>query len=185
MNTLLIKELKKIKKNKSLISVYDNKDDISSFYIGYVIEIFSDSMLILSLDEFGQEDGYILSRLVDIFKIEKDSIYLNKASSIIRMTNIPDTKFKVLKKDDLLESGIDSIIAKCNREKKLISIQSIYMDCITGFIKEYDEDFISIETYQNTGENNGIAIIKYEDIQSLAFDRSEELSRLSLIKRSK
>lgn len=145
-------------------------------------------MLILSLDEFGQEDGYILSRLVDIFKIEKDSIYLNKASSIIRMTNILDTKFKVLKKDELLESGIDSIIAKCDRDKKLISIQSIYMDYITGFIKEYDEDFILcilIETYQNTGENNGIAIIKYEDIQSLAFDRSEELSYLSLIKRSK
>jgi len=124
MNTLLIKELKNIKKDRSLISIYDDKDNISSFYIGYVIEIFSDSILILSLDEFEQEDGYILTRFVDIFKIEKDSIYLNKASSIVRMTNIPDTKFKVLKKGDLLENGINTIIAKCNKEKKLLSIKS-------------------------------------------------------------
>lgn len=181
MNTLLIKELKNIKKDKSLISVYDDKDDISSFYIGYVIEIFLDSILILSLDEFEQEDGYILIRFVDIFKIEKDSIYLNRVSSITSMASIGSTKFKVLKKGDLLENGIDTIIAFCNKNKKLISIKSIYMDYITGFIKESDEDFILIETYQNTGECNGIAIIKYEDIQSLAFDRREELSRLSLI----
>lgn len=184
MNMLFIKELKNIKKNKSLISVYDDKDDISSFYVGYVIEIFSDSILILSLDEFEQEDGYILTRFIDIFKIEKDSIYLNKVSSIIRMINIPDVKFKILKKDDLLDNGIDTIIRKCNKEKKLLSIKSIYMDYITGFIKEYDEEFILLKVYQNTGENNGIVIMKYEDIQSLAFDRKEELSRLSLIKES-
>lgn len=184
MNTLLIKELKNIKKDKSLISVYDDKDNISSFYIGYVIDIFLDSILILSLDELQQEDGYILIRFVDIFKIEKDSIYLTRVSSIINVGSIHSAKFKLLEKGDLLKNGIDTIIAFCNKDKKLISIKSIYMDYVTGFIKKSDEDFILIETYQNTGKNNGIAIIKREDIQSLAFDRKEELSCLSQIKRS-
>lgn len=183
MNILLINKLKDIKKDKSLISIYDDKDSISSFYIGYVIEIFTDSILILSLDEFEQEDGYVLIRFVDIFKIEKDTIYLKKASAIIRIADVPNLKFKILEKDALLENGIDTIILKCNKENKLISIKSIYMDIITGFIKEYDADFIILETYLNTGENNGIAIIKYEDIQSLAFDRSDELSLLTRIKR--
>ena len=47
--------------------------------------------------------------------IEKDSIYLNRVSSITSMASIGSTKFKVLKKGDLLENGIDTIIAFCNK----------------------------------------------------------------------
>jgi hypothetical protein len=184
MDTLLIKELNNSRKKRELISVYDDKEDITNFYIGYIVEVFSNSILILSLDEFEQEDGYVLIRFADIFKIEKDSIYLDKVSSIIKTKKIPELKFKLFRKDELLENGIDAVIAKCQKEKRLLSIKLIYMDYITGFIKKYDDDFIILEAYRNTGKDNGTVIIKYEDIQSLAFDRSEELSCLSLIEKN-
>jgi len=46
---------------------------MDKFYVGYIVEIFDDSILLYSYNEDGKEDGDLLIRLVDM----KKRIFLN------------------------------------------------------------------------------------------------------------
>ena len=51
---------------------------MDKFYVGYIVEIFDDSILLYSYNEDGKEDGDLLIRLVDMKK--KNLLKLLKAS---------------------------------------------------------------------------------------------------------
>ena len=175
---ILLNALNKSKTNKELLSFYDEKDNNNEFYIGYVSMIFNDSFLISSFDQEGEPDGYILIRYVDIYKIEKDTLHLKKFSSLYT-----GEKENFFENESTTNDGIDYLLLKLKSENCLLSIKLIYQDYITGFLSRFDDEFIIIEMYTNLGISNGKVIIKYEDIQSLAFGRKEEKTIFKLIKR--
>ncbi len=58
---------------------------MDKFYVGYIVEIFDDSILLYSYNEDGKEDGDLLLRLVDM----KKRIFLNflKQASYLDVNN--------------------------------------------------------------------------------------------------
>lgn len=75
--------LEESQKKQLLLSIYDNRNDIDKFYVGYIVNLYDDSILIYSYNENGEGDGYLLIRLVDIYKIEKESDYLNSLNILV------------------------------------------------------------------------------------------------------
>ncbi len=168
------------KKKNSLLSIYDNKNEIDKFYVGYVVDLFDDSILLYSFDENGEKDGYLLIRLVDIFKIEKESIYLNNLSFLIKQNELINKKqSKRFKKES--KDGIISISSMCQKNKILLTIKLIYEDYLTGYIVGEDNEYFLIETYSNDGLQNGYNLIEYRDIQNLHFAGKEEENLIKLI----
>ena len=55
---------------------------MDKFYVGYIVEIFDDSILLYSYNEDGKEDGDLLIRLVDM----KKRIFLN----FLKQASYPD-----------------------------------------------------------------------------------------------
>ena len=55
---------------------------MDNFYVGYIVEIFDDSILLYSYNEDGKEDGDLLLRLVDM----KKRIFLN----FLKQASYPD-----------------------------------------------------------------------------------------------
>ena len=52
---------------------------MDKFYVGYIVEIFDDSILLYSYNEDGKEDGDLLIRLVDM----KKRIFVNNCLALL------------------------------------------------------------------------------------------------------
>jgi hypothetical protein len=180
--SLLKKIINESKKHKLLLSVYDDRREVDNFYVGYVVEVFEDSILLDSFNENGDNDGCILIRLVDIFKIEKGSTYLKNlafiTNQLISGAVQQQRSFKEEGKD-----GIVDVISACRKNKILVTVKLIYTDYIIGFITEEDEERYLIETYSKNGMCQGYSLIEYKDIQNIHFEGKEEKNILKLIER--
>lgn len=180
---LLNELLDESQKKQVLLSIYDNRNDIDKFYVGYIVEIFDDSILLYSYDENGEEDGYLLIRLVDIFKIEKESIYLSSLNILVKQNVSTDRKQnKKFKKDE--EEGIPKITSICHEQKILMTIKLIYEDFIVGYVVEKDAEYLLIEKYSKNGMRDGYNLIWFRDIQNIHFDGKEEKNLIKLLKTS-
>lgn len=178
---LLYNLLNESQEKECLLSIYDNKNDIDKFYVGYVVEIFDDSILLYSYNENGEEDGYLLIRLVDIFKIEKGSLYLTSFSYLIKQNDSTNRK-QNWKVKNSWEEGIAEIISMCHEQKVLVTIKLIYEVFIVGYVIEKDDDFLLIEEYSKSGMQDGHNLIYFRDIQNIHFEGKEEKNIIKLIK---
>jgi hypothetical protein len=159
-----------------LISVYENKNEVDVFHVGYIKEIYDDSFLIQSYNHKGVMSGFILIRNVDVFKISKDTIYLNKIDLIINNQQIINKQISLgyNTTNDNVGCGIEYIIENCKKEDILVTIKLIYEDKIIGKIIDYDDEYIQIGCYTEYGEKDGISLIEYSDIESIYFDGIDE-----------
>jgi hypothetical protein len=164
------------KKTKSLLAIYINKNEVDNFYVGYVVELFEDSILLDTFAEYGDNDGYLLIRLIDIFKVEKDSVYLNNLKTLINNNN--EEKNETFIVDG--QEGIVDIILICKSRRILLTIKLIYADYINGFVIEEDNDHFLIETYSKNGVYEGYSLINYVDIQNIHFDGKDEKKIMKL-----
>lgn len=173
--------LNESQKKETLLSIYDNKNDIDKFYVGYVVEIFDDSILLYSYDENGEEDGYLSIRLVDIFKIEKASIYLTNLNYLVEQKSLTNIK-QIWEVKNNREEGIAEIVSVCHQQKILVTIKLIYEDFIVGYIVEEDDDFLLIEKCSKNGMQDGYNLIWFRDIQNIHFEGKEEKNLIKLLK---
>jgi hypothetical protein len=168
------------KTNKTLLSIYYDRDKVENFYVGYVAEVYEDSILLYTYDEYGVYDGYLLVRLVEIFKIGKESIYLNKLSFLISQNKHVEEEQILNFKEDGVE-GIVDVISICRKNNFLVNINLIYTDYVIGFVTKEDDESFLIETYSNNGIFDGYTLIKYTDIQNVHFKGKEEINIVQLI----
>ena len=170
------------KRNNTILSIYDNKNETEKFYAGYIVEIFDDSILMHSFNENGEGDGYLLIRKVDIFKIEWESIYLNNLNFLVKQNDhIYDEQHNKFRREGI--NGISEIISICKEYKILLTIKLIYEDYITGYIVEEDDEYFIVEIYSTDGMRNGYNLIEYRDIQNLHFEGKEEYNLVKLLNR--
>jgi hypothetical protein len=169
------------KKNKLLLSFYTNKNNVEKFNVGYVLETYKDSVLINSVGKYGEDDGYMLLRFVDIFQICKDSIYLKNLQLCLN-ENFGYDKYQITNLKLTGEQGIADIMTLCKEHKILLSIQMIYDVCLYGFILDEDNEHYLLESYTMDGNKDGNCLIKYTDIQSIGFGGNDEKKLKILIK---
>ena len=178
---LLNELLDESERKQTLLSIYDNRDDIDKFYVGYIVEIFDDSILLYSYDENGEEDGCLLIRLVDIFKIEKESAYLNGLNILVKQNASTDRGLNNKFKNDEKE-GIAEVVSVCHEKKILVTVKLIYEDFIAGYIVGKDDEYLLIEKYSKNGARDGYNLIWCRDIQNIHFDGKEEKNLIKLLK---
>jgi hypothetical protein len=162
------------KKNRILLSVYEDKNDVEKFYVGYVVNVYSDTLLLFSLDEYGINDGYLLVRMEDIYKIEQNTSYLEK------LTILANNEYNYFLKLDG-EQGIAETMSFCKEKQILVTIKLIFDDIIIGYVSEEDDERYLIKNVSKEGIMNGVCLIEYKDIQNVHFDGKEEKNILKLM----
>ena len=183
MEDLFTCKLEESRQKRKLLSIYDDKNDIYSFRVGIVIMMFSDSVLIVQFNKRGESNGYILLRLVDIFKIEEDTKYLIRWSALLSLETdfVPFQTGSVPYPRWIEDYGIDYIIEMCNIEKKMVTIWLIYEDSFTGFITYYNGNELLVSVYTDQGIFDGVTVVEYKNIRSLAFASANERAVMRMI----
>ena len=158
---------------KLLISIYDNRSDNDKFSVGYAIARFNDSVLLHSVDKYGQYSGYELKPIEDIFKIGCVTEYNNNLG-----ITYSESQFllhnEMMKTISEKESGISAIIEFCFQNKVLLNVYFSYGDIILGFIKEIDNDYFLIDSYFTDGGYEGAYLVQKSNISQIDFDSKNE-----------
>ena len=160
----MIKELIKIKENNNIVSIFCDEDDTSMFLEGYIYAIGRQDFLIKHITPHGLSDGYILK------KIEK--LYSKKNQRHIDLKLQDKVSLK------------NNIFQICMNNKYIVSIEMIQDDeCpIKGVINKIDDNKVIVSKLTEYGEDDGEAILKKENIDTISFLGVDE-EDIQLLKR--
>ena len=166
MSNLLLKELKEVRKSNELIEIYLNPDDIEAFSVGYINAISKDFILVKFVYSTGIYDGYGVISINDIYKIIRNSKYLDTIIKLIEYnkSQFPDIN---LVNDNLLLS----LLKYSNDNSKIVEVQMKNdEDYMVGFVKSITETTLEITKINNYGESNGKVTVRLKDIKMLQSD---------------
>ena len=183
-NIMIYDTMEKAQNLHTMLCIYTNQEDTSSFSLGYIQNMTNSEVLIESINSQGNYDGYIVKNIKDIFLIEENNKYIQKVTFLHDKSNTPhkniSNKYKNLFK---------SLLYFAKSYNLIVSVQLHYSNAIdiqgyVGDIEENEASFLCVDDY---GLNDGKAICDINDITILACDGEDEMSLkiLSSIDQSK
>ena len=179
-NINMIKELIKIKENNNIVSIFCDEDDTSMFLEGYIYAIGRQDFLIKHITPHGLADGYILKKIDSVMHLEISGQYEKKIEKLYSKKNQRHIDLKLQDKVSLK----NNIFQFCMNNKYIVSIEMIQDDeCpIKGVINKIDDNKVIVSKLTEYGEDDGEAILKKENIDTISFLGVDE-EDIQLLKR--
>lgn len=180
MENLFLEIINRAKQHKKLVAIYTDKDETSTFSVGYVIDQIDEGLILHSIDTSGFDDGLMFMCLLDIYLIEIDTTYLRNLKIVSNESpKFNDFNSFILKRNKD-ENLIVDFLNKCLSDKKLVTMSLFFGKEITGFINEISDDMIVLNIITSEGETNGIACFKIEEINRIYIDGIDQ-RRISIL----
>lgn len=155
MNKDMKKRLERYINTEKLISVYTDADDTSSFTLGFIIQIDDEFILMNMINKFGEEDGFSLINLDDIFSYDDDKLYSGKVLKLYTMKN------QVRKQiDDLENSTINNLLKYAQNNNYLVEVN----EDIIGFVNYFSDDILELNLVDIYAQKLGMACIDINNI---------------------
>lgn len=162
-----------------IIEVYTDLDD-DTFWLGKVSAYDDEYLLIREISTFGEQDGIVLVRTNDIFKIEYDTIYSKKISKLAKLLNEKEVKYQ-------FSGDFPVCILEASRkEKKIIDIQLCGRSGydVSGIVDNVKDGICIIKQITSDAEEDGFCRFKVSDIDCIRYDSLENRKLEEKIKNS-
>lgn len=154
----------KIKNKSDLVAIYANNSDGDKFAVGYILNNTDEEIIMLNINPYGKYDGMSAFLVDDIFRVEYESLYLNKIDRLIEK----NFDFPVIEYNEGIFDGLLKY-SKNNNKIVMIKIGNSY-EYITGIISEIEKEFISLKQVDQYGIYDGSVIIKKSEISCVVSD---------------
>ena len=163
----MIDEVIKIKQNKNIVSIFCDETDSTTFLEGYIYAVGVQKFLIKHITPHGLADGYILKELDSIVHLETGGKYERKIEKLYHKKNQKHIDLEIDKNSDL----DDNILQICMNNEYITSFEMVEDDeCpIKGTIKELDSNKVIVSKLTEDGEEDGEAVLKKENIDTISF----------------
>ena len=168
------------KENNNIVSIFCDEDDTSMFLEGYIYAIGRQDFLIKHITPHGLADGYILKKIDSVMHLEISGQYEKKIEKLYSKKNQRHIDLKLQDKVSLK----NNIFQICMNNKYIVSIEMIQDDeCpIKGVINKIDDNKVIVSKLTEYGEDDGEAILKKENIDTISFLGVDE-EDIQLLKR--
>ena len=173
----MIKELIKIKENNNIVSIFCDEDDTSMFLEGYIYAIGRQDFLIKHITPHGLADGYILKKIDSVMHLEISGQYEKKIEKLYSKKNQRHIDLKLQDKVSLK----NNIFQICMNNKYIVSIEMI-QDDECPIKNKIDDNKVIVSKLTEYGEDDGEAILKKENIDTISFLGVDE-EDIQLLKR--
>lgn len=173
MTMLLTKDVKELKLKNKTISIYTDRYDLESFSIGYIAAIEEPFIYINHLSTRGEEDGIILRRSDDIFRIEYDGPYEQKLERLYRLKEQKHRKYLPKTKGKLFNAFLRNI----QKHKWVVTLRVGDMENfidVTGLIEEVKEGKVYMTELTNDAHACGSVIVPIHEIYVMRCDTEYE-----------
>ena len=163
----MIDEVIKMKQNKNIVSIFCDETDSTTFLEGYIYAVGVQKFLIKHITPHGLADGYILKELDSIVHLETAGKYERKIEKLYHKKNQKHIDLEIDKNSDLE----DNILQICMNNEYITSFEMVEDDeCpIKGTIKELDSNKVIVSKLTEDGEEDGEAVLKKENIDTISF----------------
>ena len=163
----MIDEVIKMKQNKNIVSIFCDETDSTTFLEGYIYAVGVQKFLIKHITPHGLADGYILKELDNIVHLETGRKYERKIEKLYHKKNQKHIDLEIDKNSDLE----DNILQICMNNEYITSFEMVEDDeCpIKGTIKELDSNKVIVSKLTEDGEEDGEAVLKKENIDTISF----------------
>ena len=163
----MIDEVIKMKQNKNIVSIFCDETDSTTFLEGYIYAVGVQKFLIKHITPHGLADGYILKELDSIVHLETGGKYERKIEKLYHKKNQKHVDLEIDKNSDLE----DNILQICMNNEYITSFEMVEDDeCpIKGTIKELDSNKVIVSKLTEDGEEDGEAVLKKENIDTISF----------------
>lgn len=163
----MIDEVIKMKQNKNIVSIFCDETDSTTFLEGYIYAVRVQKFLIKHITPHGLADGYILKELDSIVHLETGGKYERKIEKLYHKKNQKHIDLEIDKNSDLE----DNILQICMNNEYITSFEMVEDDeCpIKGTIKELDSNKVIVSKLTEDGEEDGEAVLKKENIDTISF----------------
>ena len=163
----MIDEVIKMKQNKNIVSIFCDETDSTTFLEGYIYAVGVQKFLIKHITPHGVADGYILKELDSIVHLETGGKYERKIEKLYHKKNQKHIDLEIDKNSDLE----DNILQICMNNEYITSFEMVEDDeCpIKGTIKELDSNKVIVSKLTEDGEEDGEAVLKKENIDTISF----------------
>ena len=163
----MIDEVIKMKQNKNIVSIFCDETDSTTFLEGYIYAVGVQKFLIKHITPHGLADGYILKELDSIVHFETGGKYERKIEKLYHKKNQKHIDLEIDKNSDLE----DNILQICMNNEYITSFEMVEDDeCpIKGTIKELDSNKVIVSKLTEDGEEDGEAVLKKENIDTISF----------------
>ena len=163
----MIDEVIKMKQNKNIVSIFCDETDSTTFLEGYIYAVGVQKFLIKHITPHGLADGYILKELYSIVHLETGGKYERKIEKLYHKKNQKHIDLEIDKNSDLE----DNILQICMNNEYITSFEMVEDDeCpIKGTIKELDSNKVIVSKLTEDGEEDGEAVLKKENIDTISF----------------
>ena len=163
----MIDEVIKMKQNKNIVSIFCDETDSTTFLEGYIYAVGVQKFLIKHITPHGLADGYILKELDSIVHLETGGKYERKIEKLYHKKNQKHIDLEIDKNSDLE----DNILQICMNNEYITSFEMVEdEECpIKGTIKELDSNKVIVSKLTEDGEEDGEAVLKKENIDTISF----------------
>lgn len=157
-----------------LVEIHRNPKDWGKFQAGYVDSIDDDSVRIRSVSPRGEVLGfevYALEAVTGVVLNDGDNDYLDKLSRLVRGGR--DVYRKVSPWE---EAGIRGALEEAMRRQRIVTLGRAHdeLQSPCGLVRAMTDDAVSIQLVDQYGEDDGIATIPIEGINTVHFGTEDE-----------
>ncbi len=168
MEIVMLKSIQYCYKNNKVVSFYLDKEDTNSHLTGYINCYNDNEILISHITARGEYDGFILKRVGEVYRIDYDGEYEKKIEMLYKLKLQTHARF------DASDKGILYPLLDFAIKMKYIVNLELGDNFVTGFVGEYDDDFIYISVVNKYGKEDGISIINIDEIITFSCDTDDE-----------
>lgn len=153
-----------------LLSIYGNTRDTSKFSVGFIQSVSQGKVLINSINQKGEYDGYQARLINDIYLIEHGNAYLSALKDLISKTKHK----KISYMDDIFHGLLD--FAKENHLVVSIQLCESGYDDMIGYVDYFTNDLLGIDVLDENGDADGVAECTISSISIISCDGGDEQS---------
>ena len=157
--------------NKVLATFYCDNGTVQTLLVGYVEKFNDTEILIAHISPHGFYDGFILKHIEDIKRIDYDSDYEKK---ILRLYKLRGQSHAVIQTFDSQDDEIIYSLLDFAKQNDYVVSLEFTQDSISGFVNGYSDDVVYLDTTNDYGVENGIAIIDINEVLTVAVDTDHE-----------
>ncbi|RAL21484.1 hypothetical protein [Thermoflavimicrobium daqui] len=174
--SLILSMLKRSMEEKCMVSVFTDRSQPDSCSVGFIHSLSSKQFAMKHVTPDGYNDGYILRRIEDIFRVDIAGEYERRLELIYTLQKQP---YK-----DLMNAGVAfesdlfrACLVRAQDENLVVTICIDENDSqlnMVGFVKEMGSHEVTITRITSNGLDDGESTFYIEDIVKINCDTAEE-----------
>lgn len=162
------KKIEYCKANNKVVSLFYDSEDQDYHLTGYVECYDDEEILIRHISKNGYNDGFVLKRLSDIWRVRYDGAYEERTKILYAYRKQHHPDFKQQEKSILLSA---LIWAKQNDYVVTVETEEY---AFSGIVQLYDEQYITVREIDDYGIEGALTVIELDTLIGLIVNGEEE-----------